>query len=312
MTRLAWRGVVTTALAAALLGAGYAAPAAGQGAGSGATTLLRLAPGPRPLALGNAFTAIVDPVAVEYNPATLSGPASVGASYQGLPVDATAGAAVAAIPAGALTLGVSLRFLDYGEVAVIEPSAGLPVGVPTGEMASGSEVSALVGAALGFGPLRLGVAGRWLRQDVAGLSDATAAVDAGLLYSPVQWLDLGLSVQHLGPDMKAGRSAPLPRTVRVGAAMAGQVGTVDLRLVGEVRDREERTTGGAGIEAAVGGEAFEAALRVGYETRADPGDAYASFVVGGGLSLGPLTVDLAWRALGPLGATRQLGLRYTF
>jgi hypothetical protein len=289
-----------------------AGPAAGQGAGSGATTILRVAPGPRPLALGNAFSAVRAPLALEYNPAALSGPAAVGASYQALPVDASAGAAIVTTPAGPLSVGLSLRFLDYGEVDVLEPDGSLPVGRPTGGVASGGELSALVGASLGLGPLRLGLAGRWLRQDVAGLTDDVVAADVGALLAVARWLDLGASVQHLGPELEAGRSAPLPRTVRVGAAVRGRVAGLETLLSLEGRQREDRRGAGVGVEVGRDLGGVEAALRVGYETRPDPDDAFAPFVVGGGLALGRLGVDLAWRSLGPLGSTRQLGIRYRF
>jgi hypothetical protein len=286
--------------------------AVAQGAGSGATTILRLSPDPRALALGHAYAAVRDAAALEFNPGGLAGPGTVVASYQGLPVDVAAGTALLVVPVGSVTLGASVRYLDYGEVAVIEEGGDLPVGSPTGDVATGSEVSALLGAAVALGPVRVGAAARWLRQDVAGLADGTGAFDIGVTWGPTGWLDLGASVQHMGPDVEAGRAAPLPRTVRLGAAVAQRLGSVDLRVLGEVREREERRSAGFGLEAATGGDGLAAALRLGYETRPDPGDAYAPLVVGGGVSLGPLAVDLAWRALGPLGSTRQIGLRYRF
>lgn len=307
-------GPVITAMAMVVmaLAAPFQPLAAQGGAGSAATTILRVAPGPRPLALGNAYSALRAPLAIEYNPAGLSGPGSAGASYQALPVDASAGAAVLAIPFGRVTFGASLRFLDYGEVAVLEPDGTIPVGRPTGETVGGGEVSALLGAAVGVGPLRFGVAGRWLRQDVAGLRDDVAAVDAGVLLRVTSRIDIGAAVQHLGPELEAGRAAPLPRTFRLGAAVRGRLGGNDLLVTGEARQREERRGAGVGVELARAWGDAEAALRLGYETRPDPGDAFAPLVVGGGVSLGPLGVDLAWRSLGPLGATRQLGLRYRF
>lgn len=313
-TALSPGAILAGLLACVLVGlaASHRPLAAQGGAGSGATTILRVAPGPRPLALGNAYSAIRAPLAMEYNPAGLPGLRSAGASYQALPVDASAGAAFLALPVGPLSLGASLRFLDYGDIAVVEPDGALPVGRPTGERVGGGEVSALVGAAVGSGPLRLGLAGRWLRQDVAGLTDDVLAVDAGLLVRVTDRIDLGAAVQHLGPDLEAGRPAPLPRTVRIGAALRGQLWGNELLVTAEAREREERRGGGLGVELARSWGDAEAALRLGYETRPDPGDVFAPLVVGGGVRLGPLAVDLAWRSIGPLGATRQVGVRYRF
>ncbi|MFW5947116.1 MAG: hypothetical protein ACOCUW_01375, partial [Gemmatimonadota bacterium] len=146
-----------TCIAGVLAGLAVAGGSAGQGAGSSASTLLRLAPGPRPAALAEAFAAVTDPLALEYNPAATTG-GGLTAAYQGLPVGASAGAAAATFDAGPGALGVSLRFVDYGEIDVVEPGGDLPVGQPTGETATGGELSALVGGGLVLGPARIGLA----------------------------------------------------------------------------------------------------------------------------------------------------------
>ncbi|NIP78936.1 MAG: hypothetical protein GWM90_06945, partial [Gemmatimonadetes bacterium] len=176
----------------------------------------------------------------------------------------------------------------------------------------GGELSALLGGAVRLGRLRLGLAGRWLRLEVAGLGDDALAADAGALLDAGGGLTLGASVQSLGPDVEAGRSAPLPRTVRVGAALRPPVRGLHALITVEGRRREERNGAGAGIELGTGTEGFEAVLRLGYETRVDPGDAFAPLVFGGGIRVEGLTVDFAYRALGPLGSTRLVGLRYRF
>jgi hypothetical protein len=292
--------------------AAAASVATGQGAGSSASTLLRVAPGPRPLALANALVALPGPASLEYNPAAVRGGAAT-ASYQQLPVDAEAGAAGVTFPAGPTSLGVSLRFVNYGSIDVVEPVDGGPVGQPTGETVMGGELSALVGGAIELGPARLGLAGRWLRLDVAGGGAGAGGADAGVLREPTAGFTLGASVQGLGAKLDAGRSAPVLRTVRVGAAVERWYGrAVKAILTVEGRRREGRTGGGAGLEVRAGSETVEAVARIGYETRPDPGDAFSPVVFGGGVRLSALTVELAYRALGPLGATRQVGLRYEF
>lgn len=304
-----WRVAVVLALVSALA----VAPAAGQGAGSAATTVLRLAPGPRPLALGNALVAVSDPMALEYNPAAAwTRGADVAAAYQALPVDVAAGAAAARLPAGPITVAASLRFVDYGEVAVIEPDPSLPAGNPTGATASGGELTALLGGAARVGRLRVGLAARWLRLDVAGLTDQATAADAGLALDAAEWLAVGASVQNLGGELEAGRPAPLPRTVRVGVRLRREAGAVRTLLSVEGRRREQRTGLGLGLEVGGGSRRVEAVGRVGYETRPDPGDAFSPLVFGGGVRIDRLSVDLAYRALGPLGSTRQVGLAYRF
>ena len=308
------RGLALAAIGLVAAGIfGSPAPAAGQGAGSAASTVLRIAPAPRPLALGNAMTAVPDAFALEYNPAAVwGGAAEVVAAYQTLPVGATAGSAALRLPGDRLTFGLSLRFLDYGQVEVVEPDPTSPVGTPTGGTASGGELTALAGLAYRLGPVRIGVAGRWLQLEVAGLRDAVAAADAGLLWSPLEWLALGASVQNLGQDVEAGRASPLPRTLRAGARVDRQVGPVQTMVAVEARRREARTGVGVGLETGLGGPELGAVLRLGYESRPSEGDAYAPLVFGGGIRLDRLSVDLAYRALGPLGSTTQVGLGYRF
>jgi hypothetical protein len=306
--------MVAALTALALLPGTGSARLSAQGAGSGASTVLRIAPAPRPLALGNALVAVTDPWALEYNPAgALAADWTVAAAYQGLPVGASAGAAAFSLPlGGARALGLSLRFVDYGEIEVIEPDPSLPVGHPTGETARGGEVTALAGGAVRLGPLRVGLAGRWLRVDVAGLVDDAFAADAGVTVALADWLHVAGSLQNLGGDLEAGRAAPLPRTVRAGAAMRRSLGPLDGLLTVEGRRREERTGLGAGLELAGGTDGIEAATRLGDESRAASGDAYSRLVFGGGIRLDRVTVDLAYRALGPLGSTRQVGIAYRF
>jgi hypothetical protein len=288
--------------------------AAAQGAGSAASTVLRIPPGPRPLALGNALVALDDVWTIEYNPAgARPGATELAAAYQTLPVGASAGAAVLARPMGGTrALGLSVRFVDYGEIDVIEPDPTFPVGHPTGTTVRGGEVTMLAAGSVALGPLRLGVAGRWLRVDVAGLVDDAFAADAGATVAVASWLRLGAAAQNLGGELEAGRPAPLPRTVRMGASGRGSVGPLAGLVAVEARRREARTGVGAGLEVAGGTGGIEAAARLGYESRAAAGDAYARLIFGGGVRVDRLTVDLAYRALGPLGATRQVGVGYRF
>jgi hypothetical protein len=305
-----WAALAVAALAAS----GPGLPAAAQGAGSGSSTVLRLPPAPRALSLANALVAVRDTWALEYNPAGAAvGATTIGAGFQTLPVGASAGAAVLAMPAGRrLHVGLSARFVDYGEIDVIEPDPVLPIGRPTGAKATGGELTTLVAAAVEVGPARIGLGARWLRLDVAGLVDDAVAADAGIALTVAPWLELAGSVQNLGGEMEAGQAAPLPRTVRGGVAVRRDVGSVSTMLGLEARRREARLGMGAGLElgGALGG--VEAVGRIGFETRPDPGDAYSRLVFGGGVTVDRLSVDLAYRALGPLGSTRQVGLAYRF
>lgn len=289
------------------------ATALAQGAGSASSTVLRLAPSPRALALGGAMAAVEDVFAVEFNPAAVRGaPTRAAATFQALPMDISAGAAALsfAVPRG--TAAISLRFVDYGDIDVVEEGVGTPVGVPTGATATGGELTAVAGYAVTAGPVRLGMAGRWLRVDVAGLTGDAFGADLGALFRPARWLAVGAAVQNLGTDVEAGRAAPLPLTVRAGASARREVGPLDGLLAIEARRREERNAFGIGVELGVGGPALRAEGRIGWESRAADGDAYSRLVFGGGVRLDRVAVEFGYRALGPLGSTRQFGVSYAF
>lgn len=316
MTRQTARAAPAVRIVLCWLVAGSAlavpADAVGQGAGSTASTVLRLAPSPRALALGGAMAAVEDAFAVEFNPAALRrGTGRLAASFQTLPLDIAAGAAALGFDAPGGAAALSLRFVDYGEVEVVEEGPGTPVGVPTGGTATGGELTALAGYAIALGPLRLGVAGRWLRVEVAGLRDDAFAADVGALLQARHGLALGVAVQNLGTEVEAGRAAPLPVTVRAGLSARRDVGPVDALLALEARRREERNGAGVGLEIGAGGPALRAEARVGWESRAAD-DAYSRFVFGGGIRLDRIAVAFGYRALGPLGSTRQFGISYTF
>ncbi len=311
MIRPAAAGLVLGMITACILAS--AGPAHGQGAGSGASTVLRIPPSPRALALGNAMVAVQDLWSREYNPAASAETIVVGAAYQTLPVGASAGAMALTAPVRSdLVLGLSLRFVDYGEIDVIEPDPTGPVGHPTGATARGGELAALFGGAATVGPLRLGLAGRWLRLEVAGLVDDALAADAGAVLDVGRGLSLAASAQNIAGTLEAGRAAPLPRTFRGGASLTGARGPLSGLLAIEGRHREARTGVGAGLELGAAWDSMEAVGRLGFETRPHSGDAYSRFTFGGGVRVDRLSIDLAYRALGPLGSTRQVGIGYRF
>jgi hypothetical protein len=94
--------------------------------------------------------------------------------------------------------------------------------------------------------------------------------------------------------------------------LRGAVGPLDALLAVEARRREERTGMAAGVELAGGTAEIEAVGRIGFESRPHSGDAYSMMVFGGGVRIDRVAVDLAYRALGPLGSTRQVGISYRF
>ncbi|HKJ93748.1 MAG TPA: hypothetical protein VJ957_11335 [Longimicrobiales bacterium] len=291
-----------------------------DGPGTEGALVFQLSSAPRAVALGDAYAALSGPLALFHNPAGLAGaPSSAVLAYQTLPAGASAGLAGVVFRLGPGRLGVGLQFLDYGSIDEVTPDPTGVLGVPTGATVSGGEAAASLAYGLGLGPLWLGAAARALRVDIADVSDATTAFDAGVA---AHFLDRRFTVagalQNLGGEVRAGRPAPLPLTARLGMAVRVQ-STADRRgvLAFELTSRRSQLDGPAPVNAGVGvelaGRWKEAWLvvRGGYRQRVGSGDAGSGLAVGGGVRLGGWLLDYAYQPLGPLGATHHLGLTYS-
>ena len=110
-----------------------------------------------------------------------------------------------------------------GDVEVVEETGGSPVGTPTGGTASGGELTALAAYAFALGPVRLGLAGRWLRLDVAGLfTNDEAGVsncdgDCAANWPPGTLHVVRFSAKHLGEPARLviDHALDVPREHRV-------------------------------------------------------------------------------------------------
>lgn len=312
-------GRVAALLAGAmLLGAGAGPVFAQDGAGTTAGVLLELPPAPRALALGDAYAALAaDELALFYNPARLAASAgAVGLAYQRYPFDAGAGSLAAARPFGPGVLGLGMRFLDLGEIEVVEPDPTFweQRGRPTGARVGGGEI--VVGAGYGISAaerVQLGVAATLIRRQIAESAETGAAFDAGAAVE--LWrrhVVLALAAQNLGAALGPGRAAPLPRTFRAAAAVrVGEGAGPRAAVTVGARARRGRTTLVSGLEAGFTLARDRLAVaRIGYDGRFRDEGELAPLVVGGGVRVGRLAVDYAYRTLGPLGAAHQFGVSF--
>jgi len=192
------------------------------------------------------------------------------------------------------------------EVLEPDPAYAGQRGRPTGETIGGGEVVASAGAAMAItSRLAMGVAGKVVHVGLAGESDAGVAADvgasAGLLGGRLR---IGAALQNLGPAMGPGLPSPLPRTIRAGAAIElGAAGPgIRTTLAAEALHLEGRASFATGLELGYRDERGRGFLaRAGFDARARERDAASPVAVGGGVMLGGLRVDYAYRAVGPLG-----------
>ncbi len=307
--------------------AGGLAPVAAQSDAEAGADVLALAPSPRATALGGAYAAGApgDPFALFHNPAGIAGPGPavrdgadgwlLGGAYRAHVGEAASGSLAARFAAPGGAGAVAVRYLDYGEVEEIvpDPAFGGERGMATGARVRGTEMALSTAYALEAGPLALGAGLDLVRTDLASLDDIAVAGAVGARVG--LWhgrLAVGTAVQNLGSDAGPGRDAPLPRTYRGGVVLALDAAPrLRVRVAADAAGPWDRIRPALGAEVGlVGTDGVVLEARVGWDGSVGEGDALEEFSYGGGLVLGALVIDYAYRGVGVLGEAHQIGVRY--
>jgi hypothetical protein len=310
------------AAAGALLLGNVADVRAQEGAGSTGAAVLQLLAGGRAAALSGAYTAATgDSDVLFYNPAGIGMLASAaGISYQRHVEDIGLATASGAFGLGRLVVGASAMFLDYGEIAELEPDPafGGQTGVPTGNQVGASEVAGRIAAALPLmdDRLRLGAAVGLVAVDLAGVSRSTPLVDAGAQLS-LPFVTLGAAIRNAGGALsgEALADSDLPTEARLGAMLAisgeSRLGaTIAADVVSRLNEGETGVV--AGFEAGLipaGANRMGVVGRVGYNgTSGDEG--LGTFQLGAGLSFGNFALDYAYQSYDMFGSLHRFGVRW--
>jgi hypothetical protein len=310
---------VLTLLAAALADA---SPALAQGAGSTGTPVLQMLAGGRATALSGAYAAATgDSDVLFYNPAGIAGlSAAASLSYQQHVVDIGVATGAGAVRIGRLVLGASAIFLDYGSVDeyVPDPDFGGQTGMPTGETVSASEVATRITGALPIIEDRFNVGASlgYVSADLAGTGRGAPFVDIGAQYL-LSNVAFGIALRNMGGSLSGAglADASLPAEARAGAMIqlkrpTGIGATISADVVTELRG--EHTGVVAGVEAGLlpaGAGRIGAVGRVGFN--AGTGDeGQGALLLGGGLSIGPISVDYAWQNYDLFGSLHRIGVRW--
>ena len=294
-------------------------------AGASAATVLELPSSARAMALGDAYAAMAgDDAVLFYNPAGLATLAATSASFsvQRHVAASTLAAGSLALQLGPGTLGFGVQALDYGSEpeVVPDPEFGGERGMETGAQVGAQDVVLSLGYATSFGVgdtgsgTGIGVAANYVRKQVAGESGGAAAVDVGVTQRITERVSLGAAIQNLGGDLTlAGASAPLPRTLRFGAALQlPAVGALALQATAEgVKPREGSVLPAAGLEATWRARnGVQVAGRVGGAGK--PEDAAGSSLsFGAGVAARTLSLDYAYRGYDTVGGgVHRVGVRW--
>jgi hypothetical protein len=289
-----------------------------QGGRTGAI-VLELPSSARALALGGAFVALgADDASLFYNAsqlATIEGKAA-SMSVQPYLEGSTLGAASVAFNVGVGTIGVGVQMLSYGSAdeVVCDDSTGCERGEATGRTISASDVALSVGYGVTVRIVRVGLAAKYVRQSVADASGGVPAVDLGAAIDLWRGATVGVTIQNIGPGLKtANATAPLPRILRVGAALPWRgVGPFD--VLGTIEVAQFRTgdvvpLGGAEMTwTSANGLALSA--RVGALAQTT-GAATSPVSFGAGVRARRFALDYAYQSFDALAlSTHRFGLRW--
>lgn len=294
-------------LAALLLTALGAAKAAAQtAAGAESFDFLNLDANARAVGLGGAYTALsFDSNALLYNPAGLGRTTAHEVTFmhnqylQGLTQEYMGLATKQGF-------GAQLNYLQLSGVTRTRLDA------PNGTL--GTAAMSDLALSLGYGvsflerSVSVGVAGKFLREDIDRVSATGGAADLGVLFTPEELpgLSFGVSLMNLGPNVRFIRDrSPLPSTGRAGAAYTfGPASNRTTATFDVTKTRSDRVRAGAGIETTVAGIL---AIRGGFTTR---NDADVGVTGGFGIMLHGMSADYAFSPYGDLGFAHRMSLTF--
>lgn len=311
------------AAAAAALLIGSRSDVYGQGAGTNGATVLQMLAGGRASALSGAYTAATaDADVLFYNPAGAAGLlAAAAVSYEQHVEDIGLATGSGAYRVGRFVLGASAIFLDYGEIRefVPDPDFGGQTGIPTGNTVGASEVAARLSGALPLsdGRFNLGASLGYVSTDLAGASRGAPFLDVGAQYL-LSGITFGAALRNVGGALSGAgiADADLPMEARIGgmyhfARETGLGGAVSADLVASLNGGQTGVVAGfeAGLlpraESRVG-----AVARIGYDAGTGS-EGQGALALGGGVSLGPLAVDYAYRNYDLFGSLHRIGVRWS-
>ncbi len=273
--------------------------------GDRAATFLTLPQGARPVAMGEAFTAVSgDIYSVHWNPAglaDLSGWAAT-ASFTPTYLDMYYGYLAGAKSWRKASLGLALSYFDYGDLDGLDEHARNPVSFTASDMA----------LSLGFAyrlqkqKLQLGASARYLSQKIEDESAGAPMLDLGAV-KKFSRVTLGAAARNLGPGPKFIQEASgLPVTFSLGATYYFHNLPLTPALAIEA-PLDDAPALAAGAEYWF---ARHLALRIGLRTDRD--DGFMSWLRAGfGINYQGIRLDYAVIPSSALGYTHTLSLGYS-
>jgi hypothetical protein len=273
---------------------------------------LRILPGARPMAMGQAFTAVAEDLnALDSNPAGLARlkGRQVLFSHADLFEGARYDFLGYAQPLASGSLGVSARRLSHGTLEGRDANR-----LPTGPFsAADTALSAAYSSSVLGGRALAGLQVKLIESRLANATARTAAVDGGLVKDLSVWglpASVGAAFLNLGRGLRFDQTRnELPLILSAGAALKPAreaLFSADLRH----RPHAGKSTVSFGAEYSM---APAVALRAGYEAFSGIGSgALGGLGLGVGLHFGKATLDYAFSPAGDLGNTQRVSVSMRF
>jgi hypothetical protein len=282
--------------------------------GTSGAAFLKIGPGARPAAMGEAFTGVADDIhSIYWNPAglaTLDHPELTAMHMQWFQsIDYEFASFAYPMKDGKGTWGLSIQNLHTDDIQRRTEDTDEAID----EFGASDSAYGISYAYPLSDRLSLGSNFKFIRQTLDSVHANAYAMDAGVLYD-IDWhsLRLGGSIQNLGTKIKfVSESDPLPLTIRLGASV--QPIPKRILLSSDLifpRDHE--------IGIALGGEyrkpiskTINLSARTGYRSDTDV-SGFAGVSAGGGIEVGRVSFDFTWVPFGDLGNSYRYALHIKF
>ena len=263
--------------------------------GSGGTTssdFLKIGIGARPIAMGNAFSAMADEVStLNYNPAGLANlyRHQFHYIYESLPEGMNYNYLAYAHTLGNIgTIATSIGIMDYGDI--VQTTLLDPFGNSGGKITGRDLLFTLAYARTILPRTALGIQVKYIEEKLAETKSGAAVVDLGVLYYlPSYNLSLAATLQNVGTKMKFySKKERMPFTVRFGSAYRAYLDRLRITL-------DAHNEIGTGWNYNAGGEFWVVphllAFRTGFDSSHDFG---SGVTAGAGLHYNDFRLDYAF------------------
>ena len=279
--------------------------------GTSGAQFLKLIPDPRAAALGGTYTAVGGDISsILFNPAglsTLMRPEAVLVQNNWIQDITNQYVAFGMPTKSAGTFGIAVDMVNVKDISKYDNNAVAQGKYEATDMAVTLAYAKSLSRKFGVG-LNL----KSISSKIDDQSASALAADVGAIYKASRQLDLGLSAQNIGGQIKfINEGDPLPLTVKLGGAYKPNNKMLLALDINSPNDSDLYVSLGAEYRIPAG-QKLQFPIRVGYRTGMETGGLSGLGTGVGILYNKTFGVDLAWTPEGDLGDSMKFGLRFIF